>query len=153
MARADRKLMLITGIVVIAAALFFASVLVFATGSSEPTANRNAPLYIGPKRDLVTTLNEGSPLYFANPFGGRGFWLDRENGELIALDVGSWGDVGCSIKWRGRINTYTDCHGNHLTIDQIARHPVTEIEAGTRKGSVLVDLDTLNPPPGTTSAN
>ena len=31
-------------------------------------------------------LHEGSPLYFANPFGGNGFWLDIEDGQLVALD-------------------------------------------------------------------
>jgi hypothetical protein len=153
LARSDRKLMLITGGVVIVAALFFASVLVFATGSSEPQSKSNGPLYIGPKRDLVTTLNEGSPLYFANPFGGRGFWLDRENGELIALDVGKWGDVGCSIKWRGRVDSYVDCDGNHLTKDDLARHAVTVVQTGTRKGSVLVDLESVSAPPSSTSAN
>ena len=152
MSRADRKLIIITSLVLILAAAFFASVLVFATGTNTPTSAEGGPLYIGPERDIITTLDEGSPLYFANPFGGRGFWVDRENGELIALDVGKWGDTSCSVKWRGHIGTYTDCHGNHLTQDEIARHPVTVVESGTRKGSVLVDLDTVDPPPGRTSS-
>ncbi len=80
------------------------------------------------------TLNEGSPLYFANPFGGRGFWIDRENGELIALDVGKWRDTSCSVKWQGRIDTYIDCHGNHLTQGEIARHPVTVVDERPPQG-------------------
>jgi len=154
LARSDRKLILVTGAVVIFAGLLWAAVL-FLNPSGGDTPNKGASnqLYIGPKRDLVVRLDEGSPLYFANPFGGRGFWLDRENGGLIVLDVGSWRDVGCSIAWRGRINTFVDCHGNHLTKDQMARHPVTVVETGSRKGSVLVDLETLTAPPGATSAN
>jgi len=152
MSRADRKLIIITSLVLVLAAAFFAGVLVFATGTNTPTTAEGGPLYIGPKPDIVTTLNEGSPLYFANPFGGRGFWIDRENGELIALDVGKWRDTTCSVKWRGRIDTYVDCHGNRLTQGEIARHPVTVVETGPRKNSALVDLDVVEPPPGETSS-
>lgn len=149
MARADRKLIVVTAGAVVVAALLFAAVLVFATGSSEPAGQDEGPLYIGPKRDLIRTLDEGtgSPLYFANPFGGRGFWLDREDGALIAFDVGRWGDVDCSVKWRGRIGSYVDCNGERLTKDQLARFAVTEVTTGKRKGAVFVDLESRTAPP------
>ena len=149
MTRSDRNLILVTGGAVVLAGLLFAAVIVFATGTSDPAGKAEGPLYIGPKRDLIRTLDEGSPLYFANPFGGRGFWLDRENGALIALDVGRWGDVDCSVKWRGRIGSYVDCNGERLTKDQLARFVVTEVATGTRKGSVLVDLQARRAPPST----
>ena len=149
MTRSDRNLILVTGGAVVLAGLLFAAVIVFATGTSDPAGKAEGPLYIGPKRDLIRTLDEGSPLYFANPFGGRGFWLDRENGALVALDVGRWGDVECSTKWRGRIGTYLDCNGERLTTDQMARYDVIEVTSGTRKGSVLVDLQARRAPPST----
>jgi hypothetical protein len=152
MAPSDRKLILLTGGAVVMAAVFFALVLVFATGSSEPSGSKEGPLYIGPKRDLITTLDEGSPLYFANPFGGRGFWLDRQNGELIALDVGRPDDVDCSVKWKGRVDSYVACDGDRLTKDDLSRYEVTVVETGNRKGSVLVDLESRVPPAGSTSS-
>lgn len=149
MTRSDRNLILVTGGAVVLAGLLFAAVIAFATGTSDPAGKPEGPLYIGPKRDLLLTLDEGtgSPLYFANPFGGRGFWLDRENGELTALDVGRWGDVDCSIRWRGRINSYVDCTGERLTKDQLARYDVIEVTIGKRKGGVFVDLASRSAPP------
>lgn len=150
LARADRKIILVTSGLLVVAALFFASVLVFATGGGrDQPADNQGPLYIGPKRDLFEKLNEGtgSPLYFANPFGGRGFWLDQENGNLVALDVGLPSDPSCSIKWKGRIDTYTDCHGRPVTMDNMARHPVSVSTTGKTRGGVYVSLDETQPAP------
>ena len=151
MSRSDRKLILLTSSVLVLAGVFFASVLIFATGTSSPNESSDGPLYIGPRRDIVRTLNEGSPLYFANPFGGRGFWVDRKDGDLLALDVGKWTDTTCSVKWKGRVGSYVDCDGERLAQDDLARHPVRVIMAGARKGSVLVDLDVVEPPPSSVS--
>jgi hypothetical protein len=150
--RSDRKLILITTAIVIGAGLFFASVLIFATGTTSPSSEQDGPLYVGPKSDIVLKLDEGSPLYFANPFGGRGFWMDREGGELVALDVGRYDDPDCSIRWRGSKGSYIDCDGNRLDKTDMARHPVEVKRAGGEKGGVFVDLDTLDPPSGATTA-
>ena len=85
--RDDRRIIIFTGALVVIAALFFVSVLVFATGGSTPSKKNQGPLYLGEVSGLRAALNEGSPLYFANPFGGPGFWLDREQGAFVALDV------------------------------------------------------------------
>jgi len=151
--RSDRKLIFITTAVLIGAGLFFASVLVFATGTSSPSSKDDGPLYIGPKSDIVLKLDEGSPLYFANPFAGRGFWIDRENGELVALDVGRADDPECSIRWRGSKGSYIDCHGDRITKQEMARHPVEVETRGARKGGVFVDLDTLDPPSADTATS
>lgn len=147
MSKADRKLILGTAAVLVAAGLFFASVLVFATGGNDPADGERGPLYLGQRRDLVITLDEGSPLYFANPFGGRGFWLDRENGELVALDVGRPGDKSCSVRWKGRVDSYVDCDGNRVTIADLDRYDLIEVARGDQKGGVLVDLTARIPPP------
>lgn len=151
MNRSDRKLIFITSAVLIGAGLFFASVLVFATRTTSPN-RADGPLYVGPKSDIVLKLDEGSPLYFANPFGGRGFWMDRESGELVALDVGTYADPDCSIRWRGRVDSYVDCDGNRLTKADMARHPVEVKTSGKQKGGVFVDLEALDPPSGATSS-
>lgn len=146
-ARSDRRLLLITVLGVIAAGAFFALVLVLASGGGHKKAQPTGPLYLGQRADLKASLDLGSPLYFANPFGGRGFWLDREDGEFVALDVGSAGNPKCSIVWKGRYDTYLDCKGRHLESDQMARHPVSVSITGKTKDGVYVDLTTLDPPP------
>ncbi len=148
--RADRKLILVTTAALLAAGLFFAGVLVFATGTTSPDADGPVPVYIGPESAIEEKLDEGSPLYFANPFGGRGFWVDRENGVLVAFDVGRFDDPRCSVRWRGRVDSYMDCEGGLLTQAELARRPLTVVATGPRAGSVLVDVDTIEPPPGPT---
>jgi len=146
-ARTDRRLIAVTALTVVLAAAFFAAVLILASGGGSKHVRETSPLYLGPRTDLKASLDLGSPLYFANPFGGRGFWLDREQGRFVALDVGVPGDTSCSIVWRGRINTYLDCKGRHLSSDQMARHPVSVSIAGVTKGGVYADLRALDPPP------
>lgn len=150
MTRSDRKLILVTTAVLVAAGLFFAGVLVFATRTTSPAADGPVALYIGPQDAIEEKLDEGSPLYFANPFGGRGFWVDRENGVLVAYDVGRYDDPDCSVRWRGRVNSYMDCEGGLLTQAELGRRPLTVLATGPRAGSVLVDVDTLEPPTGAT---
>lgn len=149
LSRADRTIILATSGLLMAAASLFASVLVFATGGRAPTDA--GPLYIGPRSDLVRKLDEGSPLYFANPFGGKGFWLDREDGDLVALDVALPGARSCNVRWKGRVDSYVDCEGNRVASTDLARHPVEIARRGERRGSVFVDLGDLDPPPGASS--
>lgn len=151
LSRADRKLLLATGGALVLAGLLFAAVLVFATAGNDPSHGKVGPLYIGQRRDLVKTLDEGSPLYFANPFGGRGFWLDREDRELVALDVGRPDDPGCSVRWKGRVSSYVDCHGARVTRNDLARYEVTVVSGGPQADGVLVDLRNRLPAPGATT--
>ena len=147
--RDDRRIIIFTGALVVIAALFFVSVLVFATGGSTPSKKNTGPLYLGEASGLREALNEGSPLYFANPFGGPGFWLDREHGELVALDVRVPNSKSCNVKWIGRsTNAYVDCNGDRLQSFELARYPVEVAQEGERKGSVFVDLKHLQPAPG-----
>jgi hypothetical protein len=138
--RDDRRIILFTGGLLVVAALFFASVLVFATGGSTPSKRHSEPLYIGQSSDLREKIDLGSPLYFPNPFGDRGFWLDRARGEFLALDVGLPGDTRCSIKWWGRDDTYKDCHRHPITTNEMASYPVEVARTGERKGGVFIDL-------------
>jgi hypothetical protein len=144
----DRRIIFFTGGLLVVAALFFVSVLVFATGGSTPPEGKRGPLYLGEASGLRDALDEGSPLYFANPFGGPGFWLDREQGEFVALDVRVPNTTSCNVKWIGRsTNAYVDCNGDHLRSEELARYPVEVGQRGERKGSVFVDLKRAEPPP------
>jgi len=150
--RDDRRIIIFTGALVVIAALFFVSVLVFATGGSTPSKKNQGPLYLGEVSGLRAALNEGSPLYFANPFGGPGFWLDREQGAFVALDVRVPNSQSCNVKWIGRsTNAYVDCNGDHLQSEELARYPVEVAQKGERKGSVFVDLKHVDPPPSLSS--
>jgi hypothetical protein len=144
----DRRIIFFTGGLLVVAALFFVSVLVFATGGSTPPKGTRGPLYLGEANALRDALDEGSPLYFANPFGGAGFWLDREQGDFVALDVRVPNTTSCNVKWIGRsTNAYVDCNGDHLQSEELARYPVEVGQRGERKGSVFVDLKHRQPPP------
>jgi hypothetical protein len=150
--RDDRRLIIFTGALVVLAALFFVSVLVFATGGDTPSTKKSGPLYLGEASGLREALDEGSPLYFANPFGGPGFWLDREHGALVALDVRVPGTTDCNVKWIGRsTNAYVDCNKDQLETEELARYPIEVAQKGERKGSVFVDLRHLEPAPGLTA--
>ena len=144
----DRRIIFFTGGLLVIAALFFVSVLVFASGGSSPPKN-TGPLYIGEARDLREKLDLGSPLYFPNPFGGTGFWLAREHGEFVALDIRVPDTTDCHVKWVGRsTNAYVDCHKDHLQSEELARYPIEVGQKGERKGSVFVDLKHLEAAPG-----
>ena len=150
--RDDRRIIIFTGALVLIAALFWVSVLVFATGGSTPSKKKSGPLYLGETSALRDSLDLGSPLYFANPFGGPGFWFDREHGQFVALDVRLPDTTSCNVKWVGRsTNAYVDCHGDHLKSEELARYPVEVGREGEKKGSVFVDLKHLEPPPGLSS--
>jgi len=149
--RDDRRIIIFTGGLVVIAALFFVSVLVFATGGSS-TPKNTGPLYIGEASDLREKLDLGSPLYFPNPFGGTGFWLDREHGEFVALDIRVPNSTSCNVKWIGRsTNAYVDCNKDHLQSEDLARYPVEVGQRGQRKGSVFVNLKRLDPAPSLSS--
>jgi hypothetical protein len=144
--RSDRRLLVYTSVALVLAGVLFAAAVLFATRGEQPSQAQTGPLYLGPATDLRAKINLGSPLYFANPFGGNGFWLDKENGALVALDVMRPG-TQCAVRWRGSVNSYVDCNGAHLTKDQLARHPVGEPTTGKDKGGVFVDLQKRLPAP------
>ena len=127
----------------------------FATGGEHTVEEQvRAALPRRGPTSLRETLDLGSPLYFANPFGGPGFWFDREHGQFVALDVRVPNSTTCNVKWIGRsTNTYVDCNGDHLKSEELARYPVEVGQRGEKKGSVFVDLKHLEPPPTESSAS
>src|SRR3990172_9504446 len=110
--RSDRRLLFITGSFLLVAAVFFGGVIWLATQRNQST---DGPFFIGVERSLKRHIHEGSPLYFSNPGAGDGFWLDIENGQLVALVLDrTSGPQDCIVKWKEQRDAYIDCDDNEL---------------------------------------
>jgi hypothetical protein len=144
-APSDRRLLVGAGLFVVLAAAAFAAALFFATGGGQ-SAPKRGPVYIGLERDLRNTLKQGPRLYFAHPFGGTGFWLDTENGHLVALVARRADDPSCTVAWRNLRRGYYDCHGHKLTGAELERYPLQFPQLGPEAGGVIVDFRHVDPP-------
>ena len=95
----------------------------------------------GNAETLTRQVREGGPVFFADPFAGeKGFWIDRERGELVALSVNAPGKDECPVRWRGSVDRYQDCDGDRYTSEQLARFTTNIPTTGKQKGLFLVDL-------------
>jgi hypothetical protein len=137
----DRRLLVITGVFLALAGLLFAGVVLIATNGDAPAADANKPLFLGLRDPLTSSIKDGGPLYFANPFGDDGFWVDLEDGRLVAYILKVPGVRDCSVKWKAQENSYLDCHRAKIDRSELARYNVTiGSRNGTPKTSVFVDL-------------
>jgi hypothetical protein len=139
-APSDRRILVFAIALVAFAGILIAAALFFATGGGKGDPKQTGPLYLGLASDLRGQIDKGSPLYFANPFGGNGFWLDRRQGQFVALDLVLPSTHDCQVKWKGRRNSYVDCHGDKVTIADLDQYKVTLRKAGNSGQSVYVDL-------------
>ena len=144
--RADRRLLLVTGGFLLIAGVFFAGVLWLATQRDDTPSGA---FFIGLERPLKSHIHEGSPLYFANPGAGDGFWLDVEDGHLVALVLARPGTRHCVVKWKDQRDAYLDCNGNPLQTHQLDRYTLAiGPRNGSPKRSVYVNLHKTSPAPG-----
>ena len=118
----------------------------FGAASPPPVAKRG-PVYIGLERDLRDRLRQGPRLYFAHPFGGTGFWLDTENGHLVALVARRPGTRSCTVAWKNLDRGYFDCHGHRLRSEQLDRYQLSFPQLGAEAGGVVVDFRRVLPAP------
>ena len=147
--RSDRQLLVITGVFVAVAGVMVAGVLWFAT-SRDAASGPAGPLNVGPRSTLVTQIREhDGPLYLASPFEDvDGFWLDLEDGNLVALVLDTPGPGHCTAKWKQSRNAYIDCHDNALFSVQLDRYAIRfGAKDSERAGSVIVDLRNRQPAP------
>ena len=142
----DRRILLVTGGLVVLAGLFFASVLFFATGGGEHTP-KPRPFTIGTQSGLTSEIKDGGPVYLANPFGADGFWLDLENRALVAYKLVVPGTTDCRVRWRETHHAYVDCHGDKVPTAALDRYQLTVTGQGDAKGAVVVDLRVTIPSP------
>jgi hypothetical protein len=148
-APADRQVLVFAGVLVVIAGIAVGALLFFATGGTQDAPTEKKPLFLGVERELVTSITDGGPLYFANPFGDEGFWLALEDGELVALDLVKPGTRDCIVKWRDPRKAYVDCDDNDLQSVDLNRFKVTvgAIEKDAPKTAVYVDLRVREPAP------
>jgi len=139
---ADRRVLVFAGVLVALAGIAVGLLIFFATGGTEDTPSSKEPLFLGIQRELEKKIDEGGPLYFASPFGENGFWLDIEDGELVALSLVKPGTTDCIVKWRDPRKAYVDCDDNDLQAVDLDRFEVTigSLQKGAPKDAVYVSL-------------
>jgi len=147
----DRRILLFAGALVLGAGIAIAGLLFLATGGTQDTPSERRPVFLGLQRELVAKIEEGGPLYFANPFGDNGFWLDLEDGDLVALDIVEPGSDRCIVKWRDPRKAYVDCDDNDLTSRDLDRFALLvgkrDASDDAPKDAVYVDLRRREPAP------
>jgi hypothetical protein len=148
-APSDRRILLIAVVMVAFAGLLIAAALFFATGGGKGDPKQTGPLYLGLASELKAEIKKGSPLYFANPFAGNGFWLDRQDNRFVALDIVLPNTQSCTVKWKGRQDSYVDCHGDKVGINDLDRYQLTLGPSGKSGQSVYVDLRKRSAAPST----
>jgi hypothetical protein len=140
-ARTDTRLLLVAGVFAVLAGLLVAVLLLLATGQSETP--EPAPLPIGPEE----SVRDQAPTYYADPFGGPGFWSAIEGGELVAISAELPGSGRCTVRYRATRDGFVDCDGNLVPVPELAQYPVNIPRSGDNEGIVLVDLRRRSQPP------
>ena len=139
-APSDRRLLLVSGVLVVVAGAVFAAALFFATGGGQGTPKTGA-VYFGLKRSIVDRIKQDrQPSYFAHPFGGTGFYFDLEENQLVALIARRPGTKSCVVAWRNLRRGYFDCHDHQLHPLQLDRYQLTFPQLGAEAGGVIVDF-------------
>src|SRR4029078_12679503 len=112
-------------------------------------SDKPQPIFIGLRDEISKNIEADGPRYVANPFGHAGFWLDLEDGQLVALVLSKPGTADCSVKWKEQRGTYVDCNGDPIQARDLDRYPLfIGVRGGSPKGSVFVDIRTIDPAPG-----
>jgi hypothetical protein len=145
----DRRVLLFAGGLVLLAGVAVAALLFLATGGTQDTPSASKPLFLGLERELTAKIEEGGPLYFASPFGENGFWLDVEDGRVVALDIVKPGTKDCQVKWRDPRGAYVDCNDQELQAADLDRFTVTvgKLQKDAPSDAVYVNLRVSEPAP------
>jgi hypothetical protein len=145
--RRDTRLLIIAGACALGAGLALAALILFAT-SQGGSPSRYRPFNAGLASDIETKVKQGGPYFTPDPFGGsRTVMWAVEHGKVVALSITLPGTKDCAVRWKGRIDSFVDCHGNRVRSEQLDRFPSTVSTASDTKGALLVDLRRLEPPP------
>jgi hypothetical protein len=138
--KSDAKLLLGATAAVVAAGVIVAVVLLFATGRGA-SPKKYQPFSAGYAKNIKQELKDGGPYFFPDPFSGdKSILFALENGQIVALANVLPGTTGCTVRWRGSIDRFVDCHGDKLTSDQLDRYETTIDDAGQGKGLLFVNL-------------
>jgi hypothetical protein len=145
--KGDGKIIALAAGAVIAAGLVIALVLLVATGR-ESGHKKAGPFPAGLASAVKSELKEGGPYFFPDPFGGsRNMLLALEDGKVVALSNIVPNSKTCTVKWRGTLDSFVDCHGDKLKSTELARYELSIPKRGDFKGVLLVDPRQLVPAP------
>jgi hypothetical protein len=143
--RSDRSLLLLAGsAIAIVAVLVGGFILLMTNGGSDVPKGL---IFVGYEHSLRADLEKEGPQYIPNPFGDDGFWLDLENGKVVALVLQRPGRKDCNVRWRDSKHGYSDCNGEILQNDQLARYTVVRGPRKTPKNAVFVNIKKTTPAP------
>lgn len=144
--RGDTRVFVVATLAVLVLGLLIAATILLITGRAK-TPEIQGLIPFGVAKSLREKAETGGPFAFAGDTGDSGFWLAIEDGQLVALKIQKPGTQDCNVFWRGSKDTFEDCNGDPIRMDELARYPTEIPERGDRKGVLLVDLDGTIPPP------
>lgn len=136
-----RAFLFAAGTLVVAGLVVAALMLAVTRGNGTPSVQDNGPLDIGDNQSIIDQIDEGGPLYFANPFGGDGFWVATDGDQLVAYVLQVPGRENCNIKWQGRDNTFVDCDRNPVDTAGLEHYSIeVKKKDSADRGQAYVDL-------------
>jgi hypothetical protein len=144
--KGDTRVIVLATLGVLVLGLVIAASILLITGRAKNPAIKGS-IPFGIARSLKEKAKEGGPFAFAGDTGDSGFWIAIEDGNLVALKIQKPGTKDCNVIWRGSKNTFVDCHGRPIRIDQLARYPTKVPKKGPDKGILIVNLNGTIPPP------
>jgi hypothetical protein len=149
--KGDVRFFVITVVAIVVAGISIAAILWVLTRQGQDPSTKPSDYVAfsaGNAETLTRQVQEGGPVFFADPLAGeKGFWIDREQGELVAISVNAPGKDACTVRWRGSIDRYQDCDGVRYTSEQLDRFTTNVPTTGKQKGLFLVDLRRVIPAP------
>ncbi len=148
--RGDTRVYVLATLAVVVVGLLIAAAILLITGRAKTPAIQGS-IPFGVASSLREKAKDGGPFAFAGDTGDNGFWIALEDGKLVALKIRKPGTKDCNVLWRGSKDTFEDCDGNPIRMDQLARYPTEIPKRGDRKGVLLVNLDGTIPPPAGSS--
>jgi hypothetical protein len=146
----DVRFFLTTAAAIVVIGLSIAAILwVLSRQGGDPSDQRATyrAFSAGQASALRRQVAEGGPVFHADLLAGsKGFWLDTEDGTLVALSVNAPGKDGCVVRWRGSVDRYVDCDGLRYRSEQLARFTADVPRRGAQAGQFLIDLRRVQPP-------
>ena len=145
--KGDGKILALAAGAVIAAGLVVALVLLVATGRMN-SQKKAGPFPAGLASAVKSDLKDGGPYFVPDPFGGnRNLLLALEDGKIVALANIVPNSKSCTVRWKGSIDSFVDCHGDKLKSTELARYSMSIPKHGSFKGILLIDPRDLLPAP------
>jgi hypothetical protein len=144
--KGDTRVIVVATLGVLVFGLVVAAAILLITGRAK-TPQIKGSIPFGVASSIRQKAKDGGPFAYAGNRGDDGFWVAIENGRLVALKIQKPGTKSCNVIWRGSKNTFVDCNGDPVRIDQLARYATRVPKTGHDKGLLMVDLTRVLPPP------